>query len=39
VVVEMMIPNSVRKLRSLLERSESNATEAASKNDAWDDFT
>ena len=33
------MPSSVRKLRSLLERSESKATEAASKKDAWDDFT
>jgi hypothetical protein len=39
VVVEMIMPNRVRKLRSLLERSESKATEAASKNDACDDFT
>src|SRR5271165_6018006 len=30
-----MIPSSVRKLRSLLERSESNATETASPNEAW----
>ena len=39
VVVERIIPSSVRKLRSLLERSESNATDAASKKDAWEDFT
>ena len=38
VVVERIIPSSVRKLRSLLERSESKATEAASKKDAWDGF-
>ena len=39
VVVERMMPSRVRKLRSLLERSESKATEAASKKDAWEDFT
>jgi hypothetical protein len=39
VVVDKMIPSSVRKLRSLLVRSESMATEAASKKDAWEGFT
>ena len=39
VVVERMIPSKVRKLRSLLDRKESNATEAASKKDAREDFT
>jgi hypothetical protein len=34
-----MMPSRVRKLRSLLERKESNATEAASKKDAREDFT
>ena len=34
VVVARMIPKSVRKLRSLLPRKESAATEAASRNDA-----
>src|SRR6266581_9220076 len=36
VVVDRMIPSSVRKLRSLLERKESRATDAASRNDARD---
>ena len=36
VAVERMMPSSVRKLRSLLARSDSKATEAASKNEAWD---
>ena len=36
VVVERIIPSSVRKLRSLLARSESRATPAASKKEAWD---
>jgi len=36
VVVERMIPNSVRKLRSLLPRKESSATRAASQNEAFD---
>ena len=35
VVVERIIPSSVRKLRSLLDRRESNATLAASRKDAW----
>ena len=35
VVVERIMPNSVRKLRSLLPRSESSATLAASKKEAW----
>ena len=39
VVVERMMPSSVRKLRILLDRRESNATEAASRKDAWEDFT
>jgi hypothetical protein len=39
VVVERIIPRRVRKLRILLDRIESNATEAASRNDAWEDFT
>ena len=34
VVVARMMPSRVRKLRSLLERSESAATAAASRNDA-----
>jgi len=34
VVVDRIMPSSVRKLRSLLPRSESIATIAASKNDA-----
>src|ERR1700686_2183579 len=34
VVVARMMPSSVRKLRSLLERSESAATAAASRKDA-----
>jgi hypothetical protein len=34
VVVARIIPSSVRKLRSLLERSESNATNADSRKDA-----
>ena len=34
VVVARMIPSSVRKLRSFLERSESAAIAAASANDA-----
>jgi len=34
VVVERMMPSSVRKLRILLPRSESMATEAASRNEA-----
>src|SRR6266849_5712353 len=34
VVVARMMPNSVRKLRSLLERNESAATSVASRNDA-----
>ena len=38
VVVERMMPSNVRKLRILLERRESKATEAASKKDAWDEF-
>ena len=36
VVVDRMMPSSVRKLRSLLARSESKATVAASKKEAWD---
>ena len=36
VVVARMIPRRVRKLRSLLERSELMATAADSKNDARD---
>ena len=36
VVVDRMIPSSVRKLRSLLDRSESSATEAASRKEARD---
>jgi hypothetical protein len=39
VVVDRMMPSRVRKLRSLLDRKESNATEAASKKDAREDFT
>ena len=39
VVVERMIPSSVKKLRSLLARKESKATDAASKNEAWEDCT
>src|SRR5579883_2125484 len=39
VVVERIIPSSVRKLRSLLLRSESSATAAASKKEAREDFT
>ena len=34
VVVERMMPSKVRKLRSLLERKEANATTTASTNDA-----
>ncbi len=34
VVVDRMIPSSVRKLRSLLARSESKATAADSKKEA-----
>lgn len=34
VVVARMIPSNVRKLRSLLERNESAATDAASRMDA-----
>ena len=36
VVVDRIIPSSVRKLRSLLPRSESSATLAASKKEAWE---
>ena len=36
VVVDRIMPSSVRKLRSLLPRSESIATLAASKNEACD---
>jgi hypothetical protein len=39
VVVERIIPRRVRKLRILLDRMESNATEAASRKDAREDFT
>jgi hypothetical protein len=36
VVVDRIIPNNVKKLRSLLPRSESSATRAASKKEALD---
>ena len=36
VVVARMIPSSVRKLRSLLPRSEWRAPFTASQNDAWE---
>ena len=36
VVVDRMIPSSVKKLRSLLFRNESRATAAASKKEALD---
>ena len=36
VVVDRIIPSNVRKLRSLLPRSESSATRAASKKEAWE---
>src|SRR5271156_6677800 len=39
VVVERIMPSSVKKVRSLLDRNESNATEAASRKDAWEGFT
>jgi hypothetical protein len=36
VVVARMIPSNVRKLRSLLPRSEWRAPLTASQNDAWE---